>query len=171
MQEHTTIQADEHITLSQLELKDAEHHFAVVSKNKDYLQEFLDWSEATKTIDDSRDFIERSIQKRASGETYGYGIFVENEFVGHISVMHVKEGERPEIGYWVGQEYSGRGVTTRAVMALTKFTFEVLGLEAIVIRADVNNRGSNKVAEKAGYGYVGKETKSNRTLNVWRIEK
>lgn len=171
MHEHKIIQVDEHTTLRQLELKDAELHFDIVTKNKDYLQEFLDWPEATKTVDDSRAFIELSRHKRARGETYSYGIFFDEEFVGHISLMHAKEGERPEIGYWVSKEYSGKGITTRAAIALTKFTFEVLGLESIVIRADVNNLGSNKVAEKTGYSFVGKEEKGERTLNVWCVEK
>jgi RimJ/RimL family protein N-acetyltransferase len=77
----------------------------------------------------------------------------------------------PEIGYWIAPDHSGKSITTRSVQALTKLGLDSLGLDRIVIRANPDNIGSNKVAEKSGYMLVGNEIEDGVGLNVWMINK
>ncbi|KAL0939398.1 gcn5-related n-acetyltransferase [Colletotrichum truncatum] len=61
-----------------------------------------------------------------------------------------------EIGYWIGEDYWGRGYATEALLAFSKFCFEsnpsVLRLEANLFSS---NMASRKVLEKAGWTYEG----------------
>ncbi|MEV6039467.1 GNAT family N-acetyltransferase [Nonomuraea sp. NPDC052116] len=56
-----------------------------------------------------------------------------------------------EIGYWVDPKARGRGVATDAVRAVCRWAFHAHGLELIEWRAEVGNRASRRVAEKAGF--------------------
>jgi len=157
------------LRLKQLELAQSDHLFELTEQNRDYLSKWLPWPERTHSSDDSRAFIESIALKRKNGEEYGFGIEVDGNLVGHISLMHLKGEKEPEIGYWIALNCAGKGVTTKSVIALTQFGFETLGLKNIIIRAHPDNIGSNKVAEKAGYKYGYQTTDDDGLLNVWEL--
>ncbi len=166
---YETIKVDESLILEQLKIEDADDLFALTEKDRAYLSEYLPWPEKTKSVDDSKEFIKLMIQRRADNQEYGYGIKYDNNVIGHISLMHVNDEKRPEIGYWVASEFSGKGITTKATAALTSFALSKLGIPRIIIRAEPENTGSNRVAEKAGYIFQGKEDDNGKFFNVWSI--
>ena len=55
------------------------------------------------------------------------------------------------IGYWLGEEYWGQGVTTASIRATSDFIFEATDIVRIFARAFANNHGSIRALEKAGY--------------------
>ncbi|MBI3804329.1 MAG: GNAT family N-acetyltransferase [Nitrospirae bacterium] len=56
-----------------------------------------------------------------------------------------------EIGYWLGERFWGRGITTEAVMALTDYAFKTFDLCRIDAGVFEWNAASIRVLEKAGY--------------------
>jgi RimJ/RimL family protein N-acetyltransferase len=56
-----------------------------------------------------------------------------------------------EIGYWLGEEYWGRGIATAAVLALTEHAFANHDICRIYAGVFEWNRPSARVLEKAGY--------------------
>ena len=54
------------------------------------------------------------------------------------------------MGYWLGEEFWGRGVMTEAVTAVTDFCFENFLLRRISAEVFANNPASARVLEKAG---------------------
>lgn len=60
-----------------------------------------------------------------------------------------------EIGFWTGKEYRGRGVMTESVAAVSHWAFVRLGATRLEWRAEVGNKGSRAVAEKAGFRIEG----------------
>lgn len=55
------------------------------------------------------------------------------------------------IGYWLGETFWGRGMTTAALAALTRYAFETHGLRRISSVVMSPNTASARVLEKAGY--------------------
>lgn len=75
-----------------------------------------------------------------------------DEFLGLAMFVQLEhEGRQGEIGYVVGPAARGKGVATRALRLLTEWGFSELGLERIELWIDTTNRGSQRVAERAGY--------------------
>jgi len=167
------IVVDQDITLKALTQEDADKLFELTDSNRQYLAEYLPWVDRTNEVSDSLNFIEKTVQERAEGESYGFGIFYQGELVGHTSLMHIGDTERPpEIGYWISDSASGKGLTTSCTKALTEFGFSTINLEEIIIRADVENIGSNKVAENAGYKNQGSTiAEDNKSVNIWLRKK
>jgi RimJ/RimL family protein N-acetyltransferase len=63
--------------------------------------------------------------------------------------------EEGEIGYVVARAARGRGVAGRSVDLLTRWGFDVLGLQRIELRIDPANAPSARVARRVGYRHEG----------------
>lgn len=55
-----------------------------------------------------------------------------------------------DIGYWLRSDARGRGYSTRAVLVVARWVFD-LGCERLQLRADSENASSQRVAERAGF--------------------
>jgi RimJ/RimL family protein N-acetyltransferase len=60
----------------------------------------------------------------------------------------------PEVGYWLGARYWGKGYATEALRALIDFAFEHLGYELLQGSARVTNPASRRVLEKCGFQWT-----------------
>jgi len=60
------------------------------------------------------------------------------------------------LGFWLAEEFWGKGIMTEAVKAVTKYAFEKLDLIRIFARVFSNNSASIRVLEKAGYELEGR---------------
>ena len=71
------------------------------------------------------------------------------------SVSSYEESGKPEVTYWIGRDYWGRGIATRA---LTAFLAQVNTTRPIYARVAQDNRGSRRILEKCGFQIIA-ETK------------
>jgi RimJ/RimL family protein N-acetyltransferase len=67
-----------------------------------------------------------------------------------------------EIGYWTAPGARGRGVAAGAVDAVCRWAFATLPVDRIELCHAVENAGSRRVAEKAGFTYEGHLRRSYR---------
>jgi RimJ/RimL family protein N-acetyltransferase len=82
-----------------------------------------------------------------------FAIDVNGEAVGGIALVLHDDVERcsAEVGYWLGEKYWGRGITTAALLGLTEYAFKELNLTRVYAVPYARNAASIKVLEKAGY--------------------
>ena len=59
--------------------------------------------------------------------------------------------KRGEIGYWLAPEARGRGAITRAVVLLSRWALNGMGLGRVTVLAHPENEASQRVAERAGF--------------------
>ena len=76
-------------------------------------------------------------------------ILFDDRVVGYI-ISFVYFGVR-EVGYWIGKEYWGQGIATRALLAL----LNQVPLRPLRASVSKHNRGSMRVLEKCGFRLVG----------------
>jgi len=65
-----------------------------------------------------------------------------------------------EIGYWLGEEFWGRGIATAALLGVTEHAFAVYDLCRLYAHVFEWNVASARVLEKAGYAFEGRLIKS-----------
>ncbi|HEX5192775.1 MAG TPA: GNAT family protein [Solirubrobacteraceae bacterium] len=76
----------------------------------------------------------------------------DGQLLGSIALAHFAwEAGRAEVGYWLSSAARGAGHATRAVRLICSWGFQALGLERIELQAAVDNPGSQRVAERAGF--------------------
>ena len=72
-------------------------------------------------------------------------ISVGNELAGHISCF--KQNGSDAVGYWVGREFRGQGIASRALELLLK----VVPIRPLHARVATSNRASLRVLQKCGF--------------------
>ena len=60
----------------------------------------------------------------------------------------------PAVGYWIGREYWGKGIATRALAAFLK----IVTVRPLYARAAQDNIGSRRVLEKCGFVICGEDS-------------
>ena len=93
---------------------------------------------------------------QALSET-SFAIGVDGRSVGAVGFGLLQNEERHtgEIGYWVAEEYWGRGIATDAVRAVTAHAFQNHDLERLQAHVFLDNVASARVLEKCGYSKEG----------------
>ncbi|BDZ71161.1 N-acetyltransferase [Methanobacterium petrolearium] len=89
-------------------------------------------------------------------------IIVNNEAVGGIGLTLGEDIERisAELGYWLGEKYWGKGITSSGIKGIVTYGFNELGLERIFAKPLEHNTPSRKVLEKNGFKLEGIMEKS-----------
>jgi RimJ/RimL family protein N-acetyltransferase len=86
----------------------------------------------------------------ASEETTTRTIVVDDEVAGSVSKYRDPDLPGPEVTYWLGREFWGKGVAT---LALAGFV-EVVTERPLYGRCAADNVGSRRVLEKCGFVFV-----------------
>jgi len=71
------------------------------------------------------------------------------ELIGAVSLVSI-EGNKAEIGYWIGHPYWGNGYCTLAVKCLIEYAQTSLGIEYFYAEFLATNPASGKVMTKMG---------------------
>jgi RimJ/RimL family protein N-acetyltransferase len=91
-----------------------------------------------------------------------FAITVAGEAVGGIgyTLQYDVDRRSAEIGYWLGEEFWGRGIVTEALIAVTEHAFANHDLCRVYAHVFEWNPASARVLEKAGYAFEGRLRKS-----------
>ena len=100
------------------------------------------------TIQDAHEFLQRTINEQPAMK---FCIEIEGAAVGGIGVHPGQDVHRhtATVGYWLGEEFWGRGIMTEALTVVTDFCFENFPLRRISAEVFANNPASARVLEKA----------------------
>ncbi len=76
------------------------------------------------------------------------GAHIGNIKIGPVNRQH----SRADVGFIIGEkEHWGRGYATEAIVAMTRYAFETMGLHKVTAGVYENNPGSLKALQKAGF--------------------
>ena len=76
-----------------------------------------------------------------------------DEAVGGVGFLVGRDIARisAEMGYWLSEDFWGRGIATRAVTAMSEWAFDNYKLTRVFAMAFAHNAGSIRVLEKSGF--------------------
>ncbi len=86
-----------------------------------------------------------------------YAITLDDRFAGVIGFTF-SEGKPPELGYWLGEPYWGRGLMSEAARGLLEAAHRTGHFELIAARALADNAASLNVLAKLGFTRTGTGT-------------
>ncbi|WEG73996.1 GNAT family N-acetyltransferase [Vagococcus intermedius] len=113
------------------------------------------WSSHTSVAES-----QRVIQEELTGELI-FAIVLKSQPDEVIGCIDLAIGKRSfmldtegEIGYWLGEEFWGRGLVPEAVRTVLRQGFGIIGLDYIWCAAFIDNKNSQRVQEKIGFKYI-----------------
>lgn len=137
------------------ELSDAAALAAALSnkKIKDNLRDGLPYP---YTEQDGTDYISAMLSEDEN-KTFTFAITVDTKVVGSIGIFRQGNIHRQtaELGYYIAEEYWGKGIMTEAVKQICKYVFDKSDIIRIYAEPFSYNVGSCRVLEKAGFQYEG----------------
>jgi RimJ/RimL family protein N-acetyltransferase len=90
---------------------------------------------------------------KAGGEAVFLITLADNTIIGACGIA--MQDETPELGYWLGVPYWGKGYATEALHAVIDYAFTDLAHEALQAGCRVTNPASRRVLEKCGFQWTG----------------
>lgn len=99
-------------------------------------------------------------------ETFAFAITADNKVIGSIGVFRQENIHRQtaELGYYIAEEYWGKGIMTEAVKQICEYVFDKSDIIRIYAEPFAYNTPSCRVLEKAGFQYEG-TLRSNAVKN------
>jgi ribosomal-protein-serine acetyltransferase len=150
------IPIDEEVELHILEEWDAEEMYPLIERNRDYLRQWLPWVDYETSVEDSQSFIRRCLQQYLDNESFTLGIRYRGQLAGTIGYHPINWPSRHvEIGYWLGFDFQGKGLMTRACRAMIDYAFEKLLLNRVSILCATGNTRSRAIPERLGFTQEG----------------
>jgi ribosomal-protein-serine acetyltransferase len=144
---------DSFLTLRQYTPADVIETFSAVRESLPELLPYMPWCHANYSIEETRTFIEERAEKWDKGISYDFAITdsKDGSYIGGCGLDHIDLADRfCNLGYWVRSSRVNQGIATNATLLLLKFGFNELKLNRIEIVVEVENKASQRVAEKVG---------------------
>lgn len=151
------------IRLRPLTAADAPEMHALIQENRAHLDRWLRWSNAVKSLADVEALIAEFREKQAKGDGFHSGIRTEGHLAGGLVCWHIHPQNRTsEIGYWLGERFTGRGLATRAARRAISWLIQEAGVNRIEMQCGVENLRSRAVPERLGFRLEGIRRQSHR---------
>jgi ribosomal-protein-serine acetyltransferase len=152
------LKVDDEIILRELVIDTAEKLFGLIDQNREYLREWLGWVDNTSTIDDTIFYIQTLYNQDIFSDRYVFEVRYKNELSGLID-YHKGDSVnlKAEIGYWLGEEFQGKGIMTKACMSLIDYGFNKAGLNRVTIKCASGNKKSQAIPLRLNFKLEGIE--------------
>ena len=137
------------------ELSDA-RDLATALSNKKIQDNLRDGLPYPYTEQDGKEFISAMLAANEN-YTFAFAITVNGKVIGSIGAFRQGNIHRQtaELGYYIAEEYWGKGIMTEAVKQLCDYVFSNTDIIRIYAEPFAYNIGSCRVLEKAGFQYEG----------------
>lgn len=138
---------------------------AAALSNKKVLDNLRDGLPFPYTEKDGLDYI-GAMLSADENDTFAFAVTVDDRAIGSITVLRKDNIHRrtAELGYYISEEYWGRGIMTEAVRQICGYVFDNSDIVRIYAEPFAFNTASCRVLEKAGFRFEG-VLKSNAVKN------
>jgi ribosomal-protein-serine acetyltransferase len=140
------------IVLRPLRASDAHAYDACARKNLARLKPWFYWAHDRMTLDETVRYL-RDVEAQPDPPLdRPYGYFDGEQMAGSIGLYRIDFFNRiARIGYWIDEDYEGRGLISRGASLLIDVAFHDLRLNRIEIRCAPNNAASRAVPQRLGF--------------------
>jgi RimJ/RimL family protein N-acetyltransferase len=132
---------DNHIELIPINL---DYSTEIHENFNDEIIEFLPIEKLSSNIQDTIEFIKRSIEQKDNGTDLVWVILNENEFAGCCGI-HKIQSKTPHFGIWIKSQQQGKGIGKKVVHYVLNWGISNLEVEYIKYPVDKRNARSIKL--------------------------
>jgi RimJ/RimL family protein N-acetyltransferase len=124
---------------------------ALIADNKKIAGNLRDIFPFPYTLKDARDWL--NIILPENNPPRFFAITIDKKLVGSIGIVSKTDIYKKnfEIGFYLSENYWGKGIATKAIKAATSYAFRDFDIVRIYAEAFSDNTGSRRALEKAGF--------------------
>ncbi|OJF94188.1 GNAT family N-acetyltransferase [Alkalibacterium sp. 20] len=147
-----THKVDEEISLKLKEIQDSTEIFALIDQSRTHLKQWMTWVDQVQSVEDIDEVTRKHLLEFTEQKAVHFVILYHGEVAGSVNINDIDWSIRSaEIGYWLGAEYTGKGIVVRTVKSLLDYAFNKLALHKIEIWAAEGNSKSRSIPERLGF--------------------
>lgn len=138
--------------LSILEARHSQELYDLINRSRESIRQWLEFPDKTIGVEDTEAFIKRSLNRFSDSNGYWAGIWYKGQIADCIGFLHIDWiSKRTEIGYWLGSEFEGMGLMSKACDVFVKHAFNDLDLRKVEIGVATNNIKSRAIPKRLGF--------------------
>ncbi|HLH81928.1 MAG TPA: GNAT family N-acetyltransferase [Trebonia sp.] len=149
------------VTLRRWRAADLAASCDAVLASLDHLRPWMPWA-ADFSRASQAEFLAGCERDWESGAAFNYAMLADGAIAGSVGLMARIGPGGLEIGYWVHQAHTRRGLATAASAALVEQAFALPGIERVQIVHDEFNVASGGVPRKLGFTVAGRRPLDHR---------
>jgi ribosomal-protein-serine acetyltransferase len=162
------------VLLRRWQVADLDAACEAVFSSLEHLRPWMPWAVGFSRASQA-DFLAASERDWESGTAYNYAMIVDGEVAGSTGLMARIGPGGLEIGYWVRQAFTRRGLATAGAAALVRQAFALPGIDRVQIIHDELNVASGGVPRKLGFSEIERRPLDEKPLGgtgigvVWQV--
>lgn len=154
---------DDRQFLERLSLSHVETIFNAIDQNRKFLRKWLPFVDFTHKTIDTEKFVRSILEKPSAIRDEVYVIWYKHEFAGLIGFKDADRiNDKIEIGYWLIEKMTGKGIATLAVRKMVNLAFRNMDMNRVQIRCGVGNDKSSAIPRRLGFIFEGIERGGER---------
>lgn len=138
-----------------LKIEDAKNLSEMMVSNSERFKRYfpITLSKNTSFENSQKYILEKSIECQSKSEfTFAIKDIVSNKIAGIVIIKEINwEIKQGEFAYCIDFNSENKGLMSKAIYNLSKYAFEIIGLEKLQIIVHKDNIGSLKVAKKCNF--------------------
>lgn len=159
---------NDHLFLEKISFSHVGLIFNAIDQNRDFLRKWLPFVDFTHEEADTEQFVRSILEKPPYQRDEVYVIWYKYEFAGLIGFKDSDRiNDKIEIGYWLIEKMTGKGIVTAATSKMLAIAFRDLNMNRVQIRCGVGNNKSSDIPRRLGFTYEGTERCGERHNNSY----
>ena len=124
---------------------------ALIADNKKIADNLRDGFPYPYSLKDAKDWLNLILPE--NNPPRFFAITIDKQLIGSIGIVAKTDIYRKnfEIGYFLSEEFWGKGITTRAIKAATSYAFRDFDVVRIYAEPFADNSASRRALEKSGF--------------------
>jgi ribosomal-protein-serine acetyltransferase len=157
---------NQHIKLEQIKYIHAFQIFQAIDQNREFLLKWLPFVEQTNTQEDTESFIRSILAEPSDTRENVFVIWYQDHFAGLIGFKDTDWlNLKTEIGYWLIEKMTGKGIMKNSVEVLVQYAFMVMKMNRIQIKCGVGNEKSAAIPKRLKFQFEGIERAGEKHKN------
>ncbi|WP_372776107.1 GNAT family N-acetyltransferase [Mangrovibacterium sp.] len=137
--------------------------FQAIDSNRKFLEPWLPFVQQTRSQEDTEAFICSILAEKEKRRDDIYTIWYQGRFAGLIGLKETDYvNQKTEVGYWLTENMTGKGIVTNSLKVLIQFLFSTLKMNRIQIKCGVGNHHSSAIPKRLGFTFEGIERQGER---------
>jgi len=146
----------------------ADELYALTDENREFLRRWLPWLDFVTEKAHTKTFLTKQLSLFANGESLHTTIFYRGMIAGVAGFNSIDHYNKiGYIGYWLGEEFNGKGIMTTAVQDLMLIGQKYYGLQKVDIRCATQNHRSEAIPKRQGFTHEGTLRLAERVNDEW----
>ncbi|PTN04816.1 GNAT family N-acetyltransferase [Mangrovibacterium marinum] len=160
------IRVNDQLRLEKIKYSHAFQMFHAIDSNREFLSPWLPFVQQTQSQEDTEAFIRSILNQSGDRRDEVFVIWFNQRFAGLVGLKDTDYlNLKTEIGYWLVESMTGKGIMTKCVKNLVDFLFSVMKLNRIQIKCGVGNEKSSAIPKRLGFTFEGVERAGEKHEN------